>query len=149
AGRGGAALVALGRDLHFFGGSDAARADAASHWALNLDNLAGGWVSRAPLPVATNHVAGVVLGGMIYSIGGQQGQDDLAIQRADVQVYDPFLDAWSARAPLPLARSHITSATFVRDGKILVLGGLKQGNVVLNTVSSYDPAANAWTSLTP
>ena len=148
-GRGGGALVALGRELHFFGGSDAARADSGSHWALNLDNLAAGWAARASLPVATNHVAGVVLGGKICSIGGQQLQDDAAVQRADVQVYDSATDRWTSRAPLPIARSHITSATFVRDGRILVLGGLKQGNVVMNTVSSYDPAANAWSSLTP
>jgi N-acetylneuraminic acid mutarotase len=148
-GRGGGALVALGRELHFFGGADAARADSGSHWALNLDDVSAGWVARASLPVATNHVAGVVLDGKIYSIGGQQFQDDAAIQRAEVQAYDPATDRWTARAPLPIARSHITSSTFVRGGKILVLGGLKQGNVVMNTVTSYDPTANAWTSLTP
>ena len=148
AARGGGALVALGRELHFFGGSDSARADAGSHWALDLDNLAAGWVARASLPVATNHVAGVVFNGLIYAIGGQQNQDDAAIQRAEVQAYDPATDRWTARAPLPLARSHITSATLVRDGRIIVVGGLGPGNTVLNKVSSYDPVANVWKDLT-
>jgi N-acetylneuraminic acid mutarotase len=148
AARGGGALAAVGRVLHFFGGSDAARKDAAQHWQLDLDNPAGGWIAKAPLPVATNHVAGVTFGGKVYAIGGQQNQDSAAIQRAEVQVYDPATDKWTARAPLPLARSHITSSTFVRDGKILVLGGLGPGNRVISRVDSYDPVADKWTQLT-
>jgi N-acetylneuraminic acid mutarotase len=146
--RGGGALVALGRVLHFFGGSDAARKDAAQHWALDLNNLAAGWVVRAPLPLATNHVAGAVVDGKIYCIGGQQNQDSAAVQRAEVQMYDPATDRWTARAPLPLARSHITSSTFVRNGQILVLGGLGPGNRVINRVDSYNPVTNTWTQLT-
>jgi N-acetylneuraminic acid mutarotase len=148
AARGGGALTAVGRVLHFFGGSDSARKDAAQHWQLDLDHLTGGWVSKAPLPVATNHVAGVVFEGKVYAIGGQQFQDSNAIQRADVQVYDPATDRWTTRAPLPLARSHITSSTFVRDGRILVLGGLGPGNRTINRVDSYNPVTNTWTQLT-
>jgi N-acetylneuraminic acid mutarotase len=146
--RGGGALVALGRKLHFFGGSDSSRRDAAQHWALDLDNLAGGWVARAPLPVATNHVAGAVVGGRIYAVGGQQGQDAAAVHRADVQMYDPATDRWTARAPMPAAKSHITNSTIVRDGRIIVLGGMGTGERVLGTVNSYDPTTNTWSSLT-
>ena len=146
--RGGGALVSLGRELHFFGGSDQFRTDAAQHWAIDLDNLAAGWTTRAPLPVATNHVAGVVVGGMIYSIGGQQKQDAAAIQRADVQMYDPATNTWTARAPLPSARSHITNSTFVRDGRVITIGGLLQGNVPTNIAHEYDPASNTWRALT-
>ena len=149
AARGGGALVAVGRALHFFGGSDSARRDAAQHWALDLDNLSAGWAARAPLPLATNHVAGAVVGGKVYAIGGQQNQDSAAIQRAEVQMYDPATNTWTARAPLPLARSHITSATLVRNGRIIVLGGIGPGNRVINRVDSYDPVSNAWTPLTP
>jgi N-acetylneuraminic acid mutarotase len=148
AARGGGALVALGRELHFFGGSDSSRRDAAQHWALDLDNLAAGWVTKASLPLATNHVAGAVVDGKIYSIGGQQNQDSAAIQRAEVQMYDPATNTWTARAPLPLARSHITSATLIRNGQIIVLGGLGPGNRVINRVDSYNPVTNTWTQLT-
>jgi N-acetylneuraminic acid mutarotase len=148
AARGGGALAALGRVLHFFGGSDAARKDAAQHWQLDLDDLAAGWVARAPLPVATNHVAGVVLDGRVHAIGGQQNQDSAAIQRAEVQVYDPATNAWTSLAPLPLARSHITGSTFVRSGRILVLGGIGPGNSVIRRVDSYNPVTNTWTPLT-
>lgn len=145
--RGGGALVAVGRVLHFFGGSDAARKDAAQHWQLDLDQLSAGWVAKAPLLLATNHVAGTVVGGKIYAIGGQQNQDRAAVQRAEVQVYDPATNAWTARAPLPLARSHITSATFVQGGRILVLGGLGPGNRVISRVDRYDPVTNTWSAL--
>jgi hypothetical protein len=52
-------------------------------------------------------------------------------------------------ADLPVARSHITNATIVRDGKILVLGGQTHGRDKVNLVSEYDPTTNTWTSLTP
>ena len=148
AARGGGALVAVGRALHFVGGSDSARRDAAQHWRLDLDNLTAGWVARAPLPVATNHVAGVALDGKVYIIGGQQNQDAAAIQRGEVQVYDPATNQWSARAPLPLARSHITSSTLVRNGQIIVLGGIGPGNSVIKRVDGYNPVTNTWTPLT-
>jgi N-acetylneuraminic acid mutarotase len=145
AGRGGGALALLGRELHYFGGSDAARADAASHWSLNLDDLPAGWVSKAPLPLARNHVGGVALGGKIYAVGGQQGQNDASVFRDEVDVYDPAADAWTPAAPLPAPpRSHITNSTIVWGGQILTFGGEKAGHQVLTDVSCYAPAQNLW-----
>ena len=145
AGRGGGALALLGRELHYFGGSDAARDDAADHWALNLDDLPGGWVARAPLPLARNHVGGVSLNGKIYAVGGQQGQNDASVFRDEVDVYDPASNAWTAAAPLPApARSHITNSTIVWGGQILTFGGERAGHNVLTNISCYDPAQNLW-----
>ena len=75
--RGGGALVALGRTLHFFGGSDAARLDAADHRVLSLDG--GGWTSAAPLPQPRNHLAGIAVGNALYAVGGQTGQYSAAV----------------------------------------------------------------------
>ena len=149
AARGGGALAAVGRNLHFFGGSDSSRRDAASHWALDLDNLAAAWVTKAALPLARNHVAGTAVNGLIYAVGGQQNQDAAAIHRAEVDVYDPATDRWTPVAPLPTGRSHITNATVVLNGQIITLGGLGAGNRTLSSVSRYNPATNTWTDLTP
>lgn len=143
--RGGGALVLLGRELHFFGGSDDGRADSASHWSLNLDNLPVGWATKASLPVPRNHIGGVALGGKLYAVGGQQQQDDAAQPRADLDVYDPATDAWSPLAPLPTPpRSHITNSTIVWNGQILTFGGETPGRQVTDDVSCYDPARNLW-----
>jgi N-acetylneuraminic acid mutarotase len=146
--RGGGALALDGRTLHFFGGSDIDRKDVDDHWSLNLDALDAGWRSRAPLPLARNHLGAAAVGGKVYAVGGQQEQDDEATFRDEVDVYDPSTDTWTPVADLPSPKSHITSATVVRDGQILVLGGETDNNPT-NTVSSYNPATNSWTSLTP
>ena len=147
--RGGGGLALDGRVLHYFGGSDLNRNDTPTHWALDLDNLPAGWKTLAPLPAARNHIGAAVIDGKIYAVGGQQLQDQAADYRDEVDVYDPSTDRWTAVASLPVPRSHITNATMVRDGKILVLGGQTNGQDKLNHVTEYDPAADRWSSLTP
>src|SRR5919197_853302 len=71
--RGGGALVLLNGVLHYFGGSDASRADRADHWTLALG--ASAWGTAASMPVARNHLGGVALGGKIYPLGGRQKQE--------------------------------------------------------------------------
>ena len=145
AARGGGALALLGRELHYFGGSDAARADSALHWALDLDDLAGGWVAKSPLLLARNHVGGVTVGDKVYAVGGQEGQNMDASFRPEVDVYDAATDTWSPAAPLPAPpRSHITNATFVWNGQILTFGGQTTGQNVITDVSCYDPTRNLW-----
>jgi hypothetical protein len=66
-----------------------------------------------------------------------------------VDVYDPATDRWTPRAPLPAGRSHITNSTVVRNGQVITLGGLGDGNRTLSTVSRYDVASDTWTNLSP
>jgi N-acetylneuraminic acid mutarotase len=114
---------------------------------LNLDNVAAGWAALAPLPVARNHVGGVALGGKVYAVGGQQGQNDDSVFRSELDVYDPATNAWSTLAPLPNPpRSHITNGTMVWNGQILTFGGETNGHQVITNVSAYNPATNAWST---
>jgi N-acetylneuraminic acid mutarotase len=91
----------------------------------------------------------VVLNGKIYAIGGQQHQDAAEIAQSAVQIWDPANPTvWTNGASLKLARSHIAGATFVMDGRIIVLGG---ETTYLNSVandSAYDPTTNTWVDLT-
>src|SRR6185436_19103196 len=50
---GGAAVI--GRTLYYFGGDNSTRADDASMFALNLDNIAAGWTSKASMLNARSH----------------------------------------------------------------------------------------------
>jgi len=49
---------------------------------------------------------------------------------------------WSEGAPMPTARSEITSA--VLDNKIYVIGGFENGHSTTSDVEVYDPIANKW-----
>jgi N-acetylneuraminic acid mutarotase len=146
-GAGGAAIV--GRELHFFGGTNrvagsTADPDQPDHWVLALDGGTS-WTSRAPLPNPRNHLAGAVVDGLIYAIGGQHnGNEDTGLQ-SDVHRFNPATNTWTKMASLPKARSH--SVAVVRDGQILVLGGTNPGNTASSDVTAYSPAGNAWSKL--
>ncbi|MDQ3438784.1 MAG: fibronectin type III domain-containing protein [Planctomycetota bacterium] len=148
--RGGGALVALGRTLHFVAGADLKRADRGEHWMLDLDNLAAGWKGAATMPNGRSHLAAVVLGGKIYIVAGQRGYDNAAVGQTDVHVWNPANPGvWTKAAPLPRRLSHHNSSTVVRNGRILVLGGATTPTTPTSAVSSYDPATNMWTDLSP
>src|SRR4030095_11508331 len=91
---------------------------------------------------------GVALNGKVYAVGGQQFQDRAASFRTEVDAYDPAADTWTAAAPLPRPRSHITNATLVRNGRIVVFGGETTGQQVMTDVSAYDPATTSWVTPT-
>jgi N-acetylneuraminic acid mutarotase len=147
--RGSGALVRIGRTLHFFSGADPARVEMPDHWTLSLD---GGtrWVDAAPFPNPSTHMGAVVLDGRIYALGGDHGFNAGALSQKSVYVWDPSAPgAWTKAADLPSPRSHASSATFVLDERIVVVGGRLNASPNLAEVVSYDPAANAWTQMTP
>jgi hypothetical protein len=141
--RGGGALALVGRVLHFFGGSDANRADATTHWTLNVDTGTA-WATAAPFPVGRNHMGAVTLGGKVYAVAGQSGQDAAAVYTKSLDAFDPVTGAWTSAAPLPTVRSHNGPATFVSNGDIFTIGGEVSFNVPTDEVDIYDPVSNAW-----
>jgi N-acetylneuraminic acid mutarotase len=50
---------------------------------------------------------------------------------------------------MPQTISHIAESAFVRNGKIVALGGETQYDHATSEVVEYDPATNKWTSLAP
>ena len=146
--RGGGAAALVGRELHYFGGSDLSRRDRKEHWSLNLDNLDAGWVARAPMTDARNHLGGVALGGRFYSLGGQTSQDADAVMRSEINIFDPVAAGWTTVASLRPRRSHIAHSSSAVQGRIITMGGEAQGGIRLATVSAYDPVTDAWAELT-
>lgn len=149
--RGAGGLVVIGRELHFFGGHNVNRTqDKRSHWVFNLDN-ATGWISKAPLPNPRNHFGYTVNNDQIYVIGGQYLKDDTFRNQSDVHAYNRLTNTWRKVASLPVARSHTHTSTFVRNGKIIIVGGRANGSTrpVLADVTEYDPTLNQWVALAP
>jgi hypothetical protein len=141
--RGGGALAIVGRTLHFFGGADANRADTNTHWTLNVD-IGTSWATATPMANGRNHFGAVTIGGKIYVVAGQQGQDAAAAYTKSVDIFDPATASWASAPSLPTVRSHHGAATFVSNGKIVVLGGEKAFGVAVSEVDVFDPVANAW-----
>src|SRR6185295_7274914 len=149
AARASGALVRLGRELHYFGGLMADRnTDAGDHWVLNLDQANPSWLSAAPLPTPRNHLGAAVLNGKIYALAGWQHHDVSPTDVAIVEVYDAATGAWSTAASTPTVRSHFEPGTFVRDGRIVIVGG-KSNDQNVADITEYDPLTNTWTALTP
>jgi N-acetylneuraminic acid mutarotase len=152
--RGAGALVAIGSRLHYFGGYlDDRNTVSDIHWTLDTDapDSLKRWTTAAPLPLARGHMSSAVVNGMAYAIGGVIGHDPHQLDVNDVHRYDPATNSWSAVAPLPVERSHAEPSTFVRDGKIIIVGGRSRqtGLESLADVTEYDPETNQWIALAP
>jgi N-acetylneuraminic acid mutarotase len=146
-------LVAIGNVLHFYGGMNTTRtADMPDHWALDLDNIGAGWVSKAPMPNPRNHIGYAMVNGLAYAMGGLHLLNEKSGQDAEVDTYDPTTDKWKKVAPLPFSWSHFLESTVVVNGKIVIVGGQANGasgELYIPNISVYDPAANQWSALTP
>jgi N-acetylneuraminic acid mutarotase len=95
------------------------------------------WAFLQPLPIAVNHNAAAVAGGLLYSFGVAGGE---------TFVYDSNNNSWSARASSHYAHS-FTAAVGVIDDKIYVAGGAGTPNQ--RELEVYDPVANTWTIKAP
>jgi N-acetylneuraminic acid mutarotase len=144
----GGGLVLLGRELHWVSGNNNQRQDIGDHFVLDLNNLAAGWTTATPLPSGRSHLGVVALGGKIYAVGGQFGNDELLTTQKFVHVWDPANPGvWTQLADLPTAISHIASSTFIFGDRIIVAGGETAHTKPTDLVYAYDPAKNEWAAM--
>jgi N-acetylneuraminic acid mutarotase len=100
------------------------------------------WTNGASMPTARTEVAGAVLDGKIYVIGGY---DESGETIDIVQVYDPRADNWSKVSSLPEPVDHAAAATY--DGKLFVVGGylnFEGARTPTNKSLMYDPSTDRW-----
>jgi N-acetylneuraminic acid mutarotase len=69
------------------------------------------------MATARFYLAGAVLDGKIYALGGNDGVG----WSASVEVYDPATNAWTSSVPMPLGRVEFAAAAV--GGKIYAIGG--------------------------
>ena len=62
---------------------------------------------------------------------------------ANETILAPRAAGFTTEAPLPIGRSQHT-ATLLNDGRVLVAGGVGDGNVLFTTALVYDPVGNTW-----
>jgi hypothetical protein len=83
--------VALNGKIHAIGGRDPQDQVQATHDIFDPGKRT--WTPAAPLPVARDHLAAVVVDSKIHVIGGRTG--DYTAVTAYHHVYDPASDTWS------------------------------------------------------
>ena len=147
--RASGALAKLGNVLYYISGSQVTnRSDVTNVYALDLTNLAAGWVTKASLPAPRNHAGAVTLNGAIYVVGGQTGNDETLIAQSSLYRYNVAANTWTTLAAMPTGgRSHITDSTFVRNGRIVVLAGQNAYEKSLSSNLEYNPETNTWRTL--
>lgn len=70
----------------------------------------------------------------------------LGICQSGPQVYDPVRGTWSATGQMITPR-HFHTATLLRDGKVLVVGGYDGGDIPLGSAELYDPDTGSWSAI--
>ena len=98
-------------------------------------------------PTARNSAAGAVVDGKLYVVGGRTV---VGGNEAVAEVFDPVVSEWRALAPMPNAQGGIAAAS--SGGKLYVFGGEffgPGGSGVHEESWVYDPASDAWSSITP
>jgi N-acetylneuraminic acid mutarotase len=96
-----------------------------------------GWRALEGLSTVRNGLAGVLLGGRIYALGGHNN----AIYLSSVERYDARGDRWERVAEMSTPRYAL--AAVVLNGHIYAIGG-HSGTVPLASVEVYDPTADEW-----
>lgn len=94
------------------------------------------------MPTARTEVAGAVLDGKIYVIGGY---DESGKTTDVVEVYDPQTDRWSRGSSLPERVDHAAATAY--NNKLFVVGGyiaVEGQRTPTNKSFIYDPSKDKW-----
>jgi subtilisin family serine protease/N-acetylneuraminic acid mutarotase len=105
---------------------------------------ASAWISRASLLAARSVQALGQVNGRLYALGGRSNGSLLR----SIEEYNPTLDRWSSKAPMPAARSD-GSGTAAINGVLYLAGGMNGSGIVTKTLYAYSVAANSWSTKAP
>jgi N-acetylneuraminic acid mutarotase len=97
------------------------------------------------MPTPRSEVAGAIVDGKVYVIGGFVMRENAVIPgKSDiVEIYDIKNKTWSFVVPLPQKMDHVGAAEY--DGKLYVIGGsFGSENNRSNKLYVFDPASNIW-----
>lgn len=151
-GRTGLAVAVVGNSIYAIGGRTATGGPCSGFGFAELasveryDIITDTWTTVASLPSARSDLAAATVGGKIYVFGGCRGSGTIL---ADVDVYNPVTDTWSA-APtdMPTARAGMY-AVARKGGTVYVIGGWDGIGSGLSTNEAYKVSQDTWTTGLP
>jgi N-acetylneuraminic acid mutarotase len=108
------------------------------------------WAPKASMPTPRMWFAAAVYQGKIYTIGGYDWNNGNPIVLDSNEVYDPTVDTWQTKQPMPTARQEL-DANVISD-QIFLIGGLRSSDgpthaVALNEV--YNVSNDSWSAKEP
>uniref|UniRef100_U3FZE4 Kelch-like ECH-associated protein 1 n=1 Tax=Micrurus fulvius TaxID=8637 RepID=U3FZE4_MICFL len=106
----------------------------------------GSWIQLADLQVPRSGLAGCVVSGLFYAVGGRNNSPDGNMDSDAIDCYNPMTNRWSPCAPMSVARNRI--GVGVIDGMIYAVGG-SFGSTHHNSVERYEPERDEWQSVAP
>ena len=92
----------------------------------------------------TGHTATLLANGQVLVVGGDYSLPALVIQ-GTAELYDPATGAWIQTGRLNTPRIGF-SATLLRDGKVLIAGGVGNAFRELRSAEIYDPETGTWSA---
>ena len=133
--------------------------------ALNLAEIfspaTNSWKPASPMRYGrARHAAVLMADGRVLVIGGSTTGPDPSADGSSVsrpatvppEIYDPKTDTWSTAATPQFDRPVDPTATLLKDGRLLVVGGQNLWNSPDETRENselYDPKANRWSATSP
>jgi len=113
------------------------------------------WASAGSMRAARlDHTATLLSNGKVLVVGGQVGPIPFS-SLASAELYDPTTNSWSAAASMIVSRTS-QSAILLRDGRVLVVGGIslavRDGGLFPSLATDaeiYDAKANSWSATAP
>jgi N-acetylneuraminic acid mutarotase len=137
--------VTLGRSVLIIG---AALVFVIVHSRGPVFGAAGTWTVKAPMPTPRyGHAVGVA-NGILYAMGGDNSTTYPREYLRTVEAYNPTTNIWTAKAPMPTARSGF--GVGVVNGVLYAVGGIGgPSGSVREMVEAYDPATDMWTAKGP
>ena len=126
--------------LYLLGGYPPSRLTSRTVQVYDIAN--DSWSLGPQLPQPNNHGMAASVDGRIYLIGGQTSDVSELGHVNTVYVLDPATGTWTARAPMPTARS--SGVAVVHEGRIYVAGGRPPRE---KDFAVYDPATDSWETL--
>ncbi len=139
------AMASWNGHVYVFGGFTDGR---ASHHVWRYSPANRDWRAMADMPRARGALAGDVIDGRFYAVGGTESalQQFPRIFRV-LDVYDFDTDTWTRGPRMPTARHHFGAAAV--GGRLYAAGGRSNRSQELDAFESFDPAAGEWTRETP
>uniref|UniRef100_A0A5F9DT57 Kelch-like ECH-associated protein 1 n=1 Tax=Oryctolagus cuniculus TaxID=9986 RepID=A0A5F9DT57_RABIT len=106
----------------------------------------GTWLRLADLQVPRSGLAGCVVGGLLYAVGGRNNSPDGNTDSSALDCYNPMTNQWSPCASMSVPRNRI--GVGVIDGHIYAVGG-SHGCLHHNSVERYEPERDEWHLVSP
>ena len=133
-------VAELDGNIYVMGGYPSSR--VTTRTVQVYDSAQDRWSLTTPLPIPLNHAIPAVANDRLFIIGGQTNDSSDGAYVDTVFEYNPSTTNWTARAPMPTARS--AGAAAVIGDLIYVAGGRPPRG---QDFAVYNVVSNRWTTL--